>query len=182
MFFSFFRFSDLLVGAPRAFKKDEGRVFVYVNNKNVSSVSFFFFQDVFLPPSVGRPICPSSFIRLSVFLCVCLSIHIAVSLFVHSSACFSLSVLLSVCLAVCLPARLSFCLSANQFVTPFSLNYKNRPVVFSIPGCTQSSRRTWFNGWWHPVRSIWQSDSKGRGPEQRWLSRYIRKPYMHIEW
>jgi len=28
------KFSDLLVGAPRAFNRDEGRVFVYVNNKN----------------------------------------------------------------------------------------------------------------------------------------------------
>lgn len=28
------KFSDLLVGAPRAFQRDEGRVFVYVNNKN----------------------------------------------------------------------------------------------------------------------------------------------------
>ena len=130
MFCSLFRFSDLLVGAPRAFKKDEGRVFVYVNNKNVSSVSFFFFQDVFLPPSVGRPIRPSSSICLSVFLCVCLSIHIAVSLFrlfvsLFFSFCPSIF-LRSVCLAVCLPARLSFCLSANQFVTPFSLNYLRR--------------------------------------------------------
>lgn len=41
--FCFFRFSDLLVGAPRALNRDEGRVFVYVNNKNVSYVTFINF-------------------------------------------------------------------------------------------------------------------------------------------
>lgn len=133
-------------------------------------------------PSVRRPMCPYSSFCLSLCLSVhpygCLSVCPFVSLF------FFLSFYLLACLSVCL----SFCLSANQFVTPScsklsSLVTQNkRPVVFSILGCTQPSRRPWFNGWWHPVRSVWQSDSKGRRPQQRWLPRYIWKPYVTIGW
>ena len=125
--FFFFRFSDLLVGAPRAFNRDEGRVFVYVNNKNVSRASFLFFLR-YIYASVRRSICPSPSIRLCVSLsvCVCLSVWLCVCvqvfvcacfcLSVHSSACFSFC--LSIYLSVCPHDCLSLCLSANQFLTP----------------------------------------------------------------
>ena len=51
-----FRFSDLLVGAPRASDSDKGRVFVYVNNKMVSLI-FFFVQSSPFVHHLCRDIC-----------------------------------------------------------------------------------------------------------------------------
>ena len=148
-FFSFFRFSDLLIGAPRAFNRDEGRVFVYINNKNVSCVPFFISPKVYLcvRPSSNAVLVRSS-IRPTVFLCVCLSIHTshtAVCLSVHSSACFSFC--LSICLSVCPSVFLLInALPSSCSKLSLSVTQKKNPVVFSILGCTQSSRRSWFNG------------------------------------
>ena len=91
-----------------------------------------------------------------------------------------LSVLLSVCLLI--NPLSHHALKCNFVEAKNSVTQNRRPVVFCILGCTQSSRPTWFNGWWHPIRSVWQGDSKSRRPEQRWLPWYIWKAYISVEW
>lgn len=138
-------------------------------------------------PSVIQSVLVRPFVCVSICLSACLyvCVRVSVCLSVHSSACFSFC--LSIYLSVCLHDCLSLCLSANQFlVLKLSLfneakNYmaeNKRPAVFCILGCTRSSRPTWFNGWWHPLRSVWQGDSKSWRPEQGWLPRYIWKSYL----
>ena len=197
--FFFFRFSDLLVGAPRAFNRDEGRVFVYVNNKNVSRASLlFFFKGIFMLLSVVQSVLLRPFVCVSLFLSVSVCLFDCVSvcrcLFVHVSVCLSipppvfLSAYPSICLSVYTTACPCVCLPINSLLyhvlklSSFNeaKNYmaeNKRPAVFCILGCTRSSRPTWFNGWWHPLRSVWQGDSKSWGPEQGWLSRYVWKSY-----
>ena len=144
IFFSFFRFSDLLIGAPRAFNRDEGRVFVYINNKNVSRVPFFIFPKVYLcvRPSSNAVAC--SFVYSSYCLSLCLSVHPY-----RPYSCLSvlLSFYLSICLSVCPSVFLLInALPPSCSKLSLSVTQKKSPVVFSILGCTQSSRRPWFNG------------------------------------
>ena len=121
--FFFFRFSDLLVGAPRAFNRDEGRVFVYVNNKNVSCASFLIFLKVYLGVRPWSNLSSSvhSSVCLRVCVCVCQSVS---QRSVCVSVCLSLCVFLFVCVSVCLlcvsvvflPFYLSVCLCVFLFV------------------------------------------------------------------